>query len=103
MQKTVTYHSSAILYNYLLAEAARNAAEAVEHPVVKGWCVGIAKQHEFHAKRHRASLAKLESKNASTESKTVEATVPATASVQVSEPAPMEVEVDVDLSKEQKA
>lgn len=60
MQKTVTYHSSAVQYNDILAEAARKAAEVVEHKVVKGWCVGIAKQHEFHAERHRRALAKLE-------------------------------------------
>jgi hypothetical protein len=98
MQKNVTYHSSAILYNEMLAEGAREAAEKVEHPVVKGWCTGIANQHDFHAERHRRALEKL--KNASDTSTTVEAAVPATTSMEASMPVSTEVEVDHGLNKE---
>ena len=80
MQDKTTYHSSAIVYNDMFVEVARAAADKVEDPKVKEWCTSIAKQHEFHAKRHRAALAKLERKNDnSNDSATVEATVPATA------------------------
>lgn len=100
MQKNVTYHSSAVLYNEMLEERAREAAEKVEHPVVKKWCISIANQHEFHANRHRRALAKLERKIARKKTITVEATEPATASASVPQPAPMEVKVDTDLDKE---
>ena len=102
MQKTVTYHSSAVLYNELLAEAARDAAGKVDDPVVKKWCEGIAKQHDFHAERHRASQEKLERKNDSTDdtSNTVEVEAPtlepSPALVEAPSLEPMQVEVEID-------
>jgi len=60
MQKDRTYHQSAIEYNDAFVEFAEKIAETVEHPEVRRWCRGIAKQHKFHAGRHRKALEKLE-------------------------------------------
>lgn len=105
MQKSPTYHSSAILYNELLAKAARDASEQVEHETVKQWCIGIAKQHDFHAERHQAALEKIQNAAGSTDNTgiveaQVATLVPSTTSVEIPTLAPTQVEVDVDLSKE---
>jgi hypothetical protein len=59
MQKNVSYHESAIQYNEELALEAEKQEQLVEHPEVKKWCRSVARQHRFHEKRHRASLAKM--------------------------------------------
>lgn len=59
MQKNVSYHESAIQYNEQLALEAEKQEQLVEHPEVKKWCRSVARQHRFHEKRHRASLAKM--------------------------------------------
>lgn len=60
MDRDESYHQSAIEYNDGLAEAAQKLSESVEHPVIKKWCRGIVNLHRFHAKRHRAALAKMQ-------------------------------------------
>lgn len=62
MQKDQTYYESAIAYNEGLAEFAENLVPTLEHEEVKRWCTAVGKQHRFHAKRHRAALVKLLSK-----------------------------------------
>lgn len=61
MQKDASYHKSAIQYNEELAEKAEELAEKVEHEEVQRWSRSVAKQHRFHAGRHKKALAKLES------------------------------------------
>jgi hypothetical protein len=105
--KDVTYHRSAIFYNEELAARAEALVDEVEHPEVKKWCRSVGKQHRFHAKRHQASLAKLEREPAEASGESgvnVEAQVavltPSNVPVEATTLAPAEVEVDVDLSKE---
>lgn len=57
--KDRSYHESAILYNEKLAVEAEALIDQVEHPIPKKWVTGVAKQHRFHEKRHRAALEKL--------------------------------------------
>lgn len=57
------YHEAAVIYNNDYAEFAFAKAEEYDHPVMKKWSTSIAKQHQFHARRHERALAKL--KNAS--------------------------------------
>ena len=59
MQKDQAYHEAAILYNEGLAEFAETLAPKLKHEVVQKWCVGVGKQHRFHAKRHRSALNKI--------------------------------------------
>lgn len=60
--KDRSYHESAIVYNEGLLNAALAQADKVEHPVPKKWNASVAKQHEFHLKRHRAALDKLDAR-----------------------------------------
>lgn len=57
--RDASYHESAIVYNDALAEFAKELSSRIEHPEVARWPLAISKQHEFHAERHRNSLAKL--------------------------------------------
>lgn len=59
MPKNAMYHESAILYNEEFVTFANAMADRVEDAEVKRWCRGIAKQHEFHAGRHKKALDKL--------------------------------------------
>lgn len=95
MQKDLSYHQSAIQYNDMLAAASEEAAEKVEHPEVQKWCRSVAKQHRFHAKRHRSSLAKMERDE---QDGTNEVNIDAKVAELV--PATVEVEVDLDEQKE---
>lgn len=56
MQDTIQYHEDVIKYNEILAKSAAEAEAAVENETVKKWCVGIRKQHEAHANRHKRRL-----------------------------------------------
>lgn len=96
MQKDLTYHLSAIEYNDALAVVAEETADKVEHPEVKKWCRSVAKQHRFHAKRHRSALAKLEQG----EGDEIKQEVHVEAQVAELVPATVEVEVDLDATKE---
>lgn len=112
MKGTTDYHRSAIRYNEALAAAAEgleNDPEITDEEVAK-WGRGVGKQHRFHAKRHKAALAKLEKAEQAPENSgnqdvgQVEAQVatlePADIPVEVATLTPAEVEVDVDLKKE---
>lgn len=110
MKGTTDYHRSAIRYNEALAAAAEgleNDPEITDEEVSK-WGRGVGKQHRFHAKRHKAALAKLEraeqQNDDSQSGENVEAQVatlePADIPVEVATLSPAEVEVDVDLTKE---
>lgn len=65
MQKDQSYHEAAILYNEGLAEYAEKLAPTLPHAEVQRWCTAVGKQHRFHAKRHKAALEKILSKQAS--------------------------------------
>lgn len=54
------YYLAAIKYNEELASFAKDLSERLEHPLIAKWCLGVSKQHQFHAGRHRHALAKLQ-------------------------------------------
>lgn len=60
MTKNAIYHESAVLYNEEFVEFSNNLADRVEDPEIKRWCRAIAKQHEYHADRHKRALRKME-------------------------------------------
>lgn len=62
MAKDASYHKAAIKYNESLAEAASKLAETLEHEVIKRWCRGVARQHRFHAMKHKKLLNRMENK-----------------------------------------
>lgn len=70
MQKDRSYHESAIEYNEELAEFAEELSDRLkskygeQEPV--RWSLSVAKQHKFHAGRHRKALQKLDSQNVKT-------------------------------------
>lgn len=68
-QKDASYHEAAIQYNESLAGHAEDVAKELDHPEVARWSRSVAKQHRFHAGRHRKALEKIQSK---TGPKTVE-------------------------------
>ena len=59
MQKDQAYHEDAITYNEDIAEFAENLAPKLKNETVNQWCLSVAKQHRFHAKRHRSALNKI--------------------------------------------
>lgn len=61
MHKDASYHRSAIQYNEELAEFAEELSGRLEHEEVARWARSVAKQHRFHAGRHKRALSKLES------------------------------------------
>lgn len=60
MLKDVSYHESAVRYNEELQVYAEKVAETLEHPEIKKWCLSVARQHKFHAGRHKKALQKLQ-------------------------------------------
>ena len=58
-QKDASYHEAAIRYNESLAEHADQLATELQHEEVARWSRSVAKQHRFHAGRHRKALEKL--------------------------------------------
>jgi hypothetical protein len=61
MQKDASYHESAIRYNEEIAKFAEDLEPTLEHDEVKRWSRAVAKQHRFHAGRHKKALNKLQS------------------------------------------
>lgn len=59
MEKGIPYEQDAVLYNEVMAEAAEQLTDRVEHPTIKKWVVGIGKQHRAHASRHQKKLDRL--------------------------------------------
>ncbi len=59
MQKDANYHESAIRYNEELAAFAEDLSERLKHEVIKQWSRAVAKQHRFHAGRHKKALIKM--------------------------------------------
>lgn len=94
MQKDLSYHQSAIAYNDALAVAAHEIAGKIPHPEVQKWCRSVQKQHEFHAKRHRSALKKIEREMAQEEETNGQEFV---VEAQVAELVPTTVEVEVNL------
>lgn len=66
MLKDRSYHESAIQYNEELAEFAEGLAERIEHEEVARWSRSVAKQHRFHAGRHKKALQKLDTQSVKT-------------------------------------
>lgn len=70
MQKDRNYHESAIEYNEEIAEFAEALSGRLkdkygeQEPV--RWSLSVAKQHRFHAGRHKKALQKLENQNLTT-------------------------------------
>lgn len=60
MQKDATYYRSAIQYNEELSDFARGLADRLENPEVARWARSVSKQHKFHARLHKKSLARVE-------------------------------------------
>jgi hypothetical protein len=60
MQKDAAYYRSAIQYNEELSDFARGLADRLENPEVARWARSVSKQHKFHARLHKKSLARLE-------------------------------------------
>lgn len=67
IEKTETYHESAIQYNDYLAKAAGEVAELVEDKTVAKWCRSIQKQHEFHSHQHELALQRMREKALNTD------------------------------------
>lgn len=61
MLKDATYHKAAIQYNEELATFAEDLSKRLEHEEVARWSRAVAKQHAFHAGRHKKALKKVES------------------------------------------
>lgn len=59
MSKNVAYHEAVVDYNQRFAEFAEGIVDSVEEPTVKKWCVGIAKQHRAHERRHQRILDRI--------------------------------------------
>lgn len=59
MAKDISYHQAAVEYNKVMQEAARGLVESIQHPLIKKWCLSIARQHEFHGKKHQRSVDRL--------------------------------------------
>lgn len=57
--KDESYHQSAILYNEELATFADDLAGKIESEEVARWSRSVAKQHRFHAGRHKKALDKI--------------------------------------------
>lgn len=57
-----SYYESAIRYNEELAKFAADLAPTIEHEEPRRWCLSVAKQHRFHANRHKKALDKLRAK-----------------------------------------
>lgn len=66
MQKDRSYHEAAIQYNEEIEEFANELATRLEHEEVSRWARSVAKQHHFHAGRHKKALAKFDSQNVET-------------------------------------
>lgn len=66
MQKDRSYHEAAIQYNEEIEEFANELATRLEHEEVARWARSVAKQHHFHAGRHKKALAKFDSQDVDT-------------------------------------
>jgi hypothetical protein len=59
-QKDAAYYRSAIQYNEELSDFAKGLADRLENPEVARWARSVSKQHKFHARLHKKSLARVE-------------------------------------------
>lgn len=70
MEKDATYHESAIQYNEELADFANKLSKRLKHEEIARWSRAVAKQHNFHAARHKRALRKVVSEKAAQETET---------------------------------
>lgn len=66
MQKDRSYHEAAIQYNEEIENFANELATRLQHEEVARWARSVAKQHHFHAGRHKKALAKFDSQDVDT-------------------------------------
>lgn len=62
--KDESYHESAVYYNEEVQKAIEKIAENIAHPVPRKWALSVARQHKYHAGRHRRALTKLREEGA---------------------------------------
>lgn len=66
MLKDASYHQAAIQYNDEIADFAEALSTKLDHEEVARWSRAVAKQHRFHAGRHKKALEKLRATGATT-------------------------------------
>lgn len=66
MQKDRSYHEAAIQYNEEIETFANELATRLQHEEVARWARSVAKQHHFHAGRHKKALAKFDNQDVDT-------------------------------------